>query len=94
MKASYERTAEKAFDLPPIAKDEDGTLYWVQHWHLLPSGITLEQFTRKVIRDHLEKLKRWQELENFVKKFNLNTKDPFVRLAFTERGYYRNGETQ
>jgi hypothetical protein len=62
--------------------------------YILPSGITLEQFTRKVIREHLEKLKRLQDFKNFIKEFNLNTKDPYVRLIFRERGYYRNGETQ
>ena len=39
--------------LPPIAKDQDGKLYWVEPWHILPSGITLEQLTRKAIRDYL-----------------------------------------
>lgn len=49
--------------LPAIAKDADGKLYWVQHWHVMPSGITVEQLTRKAIKDY-NKRKDDQMLSN------------------------------
>jgi hypothetical protein len=42
-------------ELPSISKDENGKLYWAQPWHVLPSGITLEQFIRKVIRNFINR---------------------------------------